>query len=138
MFINLIILQNYFYLAGYDLLAYMAIKTLSLRFNRIVAIAAIDGPVLPGLERNFCLLAALCACSVVHLALVTSPCSAASAATAAAPRVFPCLSAVGTALRFIREPFSRVKLLLRCAENKLIVAVSADDLFVSETHLMTS
>jgi hypothetical protein len=137
MFINLIILQNYFYLAGYDLLAYMAIKTLSLRLNRIVAIAAIDGPVLPGLERNFCLLAALRACSVVHLALVTSSCSATTTA-AAAPGVFPCLPAVRAALRFIREPFCRIELLLRCAENKFIVAVSADNLFVSETHWMTS
>jgi hypothetical protein len=137
MFINLIILQNYFYLAGYDLLAYMAIKILSLRFNRIVAIAAIDGPVLPGLERDLCLFAALRACSVVHLALVASPCSAAATA-ASASRIFPCLPAIRAALRFIREPFCGVKLLLRCAENKLIVAVSADNLFVSETHWMTS
>jgi hypothetical protein len=58
--------------------------------------------------------------------------------TAAAAGRFPRLPAIRTALGFIGIAFGRVKLLLVGAEDELFVAVSAGDIFVGETHVMTS
>jgi len=104
---------------------------LPLWLDAAVAIATVNRFVLARLKGYLCLFAALGARRGEHLALV------AAGPTAVAVRL-PGLPAVRASLWFIGEPFGCVELLLSGAECEILVAISAVDRFVCETHVMTS
>jgi hypothetical protein len=121
------LLFNYYAGAGMTCPRLSFCSRLPLWFYGIVAIAAVNGLVLPGLEGNLGLLAALRTCRLVHLALETT-------GPAAVARRLPGSPAIGAALGIVGEPFLSIELLLGGAERELLVAVRACHFFVCETH----
>jgi hypothetical protein len=85
------------------------------------AVAAVDGTVVSGLERDFCWRPAFRADSIKHFALV-------------ATRGFAAGTAVFAADRLVLEPFLRVKLLLAGRKDEFLTAILAHQCFVLE-HL---
>ncbi|ODU55328.1 MAG: hypothetical protein ABT01_06475 [Clostridium sp. SCN 57-10] len=84
------------------------------------AIAAINGAVITGFERNFAVFAAGSTYRIVHLAVA-----------AVATRVLLAGVAAGlAALGFIVEAFFREKFLIFGSEGELLTAILADDCFV--------
>jgi len=117
---------------------------LACRSDFTITIAAVDWLVTAGLERYFSSFAALTAGSGEHLAgrgaiaPVTVAVASAGAAAGSAGRCFTCLTAVGTALRLVREASLLEMFLLFSGEGKRGAAIGTSEGFVLETHWMAS
>lgn len=95
---------------------------------RLVAIAAIDGPVIAWLERYLGLVATTGAGRGIHLACVTISMSTAASSigvSLSTARLLAGGAAVGAATGRISEPPAGIKLLLTNRKGKFLIAIAA-------------
>jgi len=104
---------------------------LSSQSDAAVAVAAVDGSVFAGLERDFGVFAALGAYCLEHL----PPTSEAAIAAAFG---LPGSAAIGTAPGLVLQAARRVEFLLTGGEGEFLPTISALEGLVLKAHWMTS
>ena len=100
---------------------------------RSVAVGAVNGPIVPGLERHLGVFAALGANRRVHLAFATVAATAAVATAAAVAAAVACGLASGAAVGAATgggETLRLVEFLFALGERKLLSAVDAGEVLV--------